>query len=128
MFKIHTTDDGRVPGIEYLPCTGEVQLQVGMLLTQTNGKLAVCTGTDVPQYIAMCEKESAEGELIPVIRVQKDMIFETECSASFTSVKLGNKVTIDATGTKLTATTTSGVAEIVYIDDTKIGSMVRCRF
>lgn len=129
-FKIYQTDDGRVPGIEYLPA-GAITPKVGMVLTQTSGKLAIATGTTAPTYVSMCERETActDGEIIPVLRILPDMIFETEFSAAAGSVKLGDKVTLNAAnGLDVTATTTSGVAEVVYMDGTASGSMCRVRF
>lgn len=128
-FKIHSMDGGRVPGIEYLPA-GTITPKVGMALVQTNGQLALATGANAPTYISMCEKDRActAGEIIPVIRVGKDMILETTFAAAATSVKLGSKVTLHTDGLQVTATTTSGVAEIVYMDGTASGSMCRVRF
>lgn len=129
-FKVHSTDDGRVPGIEYLPC-GAITPKVGMALVQSGGNLAIATGTTKPTYISMCERETActAGDLIPVLRVQPDMIFETKWSAAATAVKLGNKVTMHASdGLQVTATTESGVAEVVGIDGTAVGDTVRVRF
>lgn len=87
-FKIHSIDDNRISGIEYLPC-GAITPKVGMALVQTSGNLALATGTNAPTYISMCEKDSpcTAGDIIPVIRVNKDMIFETTFSAAATSVK-----------------------------------------
>jgi len=82
-FLVHSTDDGRVPGIEYLPA-GAITPEVGMALTQASGKLAVSSGTAKPAYISMCQRETAcaDGELIPVLRVLPDMIFESRWSAA----------------------------------------------
>lgn len=129
-FKIYKTDDGRIPGIEYLPCSA-ITPKVGMALVQSSGNLAIATGTTAPTYISMCEKDSActAGDIIPVIRVSKDMVFETTFSAAATSIKLGNKVTLHASdGMSVTATTTDGVAEVVYMDGTASGAMCRVRF
>lgn len=128
-FKIHSIDDNRVPGIEYLPA-GAITPKVGMALVMSSGQLALATGANAPTYISMCERESActAGDIIPVIRVNHDMIFETEFSAAATSVKLGSKVTLNTDALKVTATTTSGVAEVVYMDGTASGSMCRVRF
>ena len=128
-FKIYSTDDNRVPGIEYLPA-GAITPKVGMALTQTDGKLAVASGTTAPAYISMCEKENAckAGDIIPVIRVGKDMILETTVAAAATGIKLCDKVTLHTDGLQVTATTASGVAEIVYMDGTASGSMCRVRF
>ena len=128
-FKIHSIDDNRISGIEYLPCSA-IKPTIGMALVQSSGNLAKATGTTAPTYISMCEKDSActAGDIIPVIRVNKDMIFETTFSASASSIKLGDKVTIHTDAEQVTATTTSGVAEVVYMDGTAMGSMCRVRF
>lgn len=128
-FKIHTIDDNRVAGIEYM-AAGAITPKVGMALTLSGGKLAVASGTTVPTYLSMCEKEKAcaAGDIIPVIRVGHDMILETTLSAAGTSLKVGDKVTLSADGLQVTATTASGVAELVYIDDMAAGGMCRVRF
>ncbi len=130
MFRIHSVDEGHIPGIEYLPC-GDITPKVGMALVLTGGNLGIATGTSVPSYISMCERENActAGEMIPVIRVSKGMILETDFSAAPTGVKLGDKVTLHASsGMEVTATTTNGIAEVVYMDGTTAGSMCRVRF
>ncbi len=128
-FKIYSTDDNRVPGIEHLPASA-ITPKVGMALTQSGGQLALASGTTAPTYISMCEKDSActAGDIIPVIRVGKDMIFETTFAAAATSIKPGDKVTLHTDGLQITATTTGGVAEVVYMDGTASGSMCRVRF
>lgn len=128
-FKIYSTDDGRVPGIEYLPA-GAIAPKVGMALYQNGGNLAVATGTTKPTYISMCEREAAvtAGTEIPVIRVNADMIFEAPLSVAGTSLKLGDKVTVATGGEQVTATTTDGIAEIVGIVGTAAGDHVRVRF
>ena len=128
-FKIYSTDDNRVPGIEYLPASA-ITPKVGMALTQTTGQLVLATGATAPTYISMCEKdgECTAGDIIPVIRVDKDMILETTFAAAATSIKLGDKVTLHTDGLQVTATTTNGVAEVVYMDGTASGSMCRVRF
>lgn len=130
MFLLHSTDDGRVPPIEYLPCSA-ITPKAGMALVQSSGNLAIATGTTIPTYISMIDRASActAGDIIPVIRIDPDMIFETSFSASAADVKLGQKVTLHASnGGQVTATTTSGVAEVVYMDGTASGSMCRVRF
>lgn len=128
-FKIYSTDDNRVPGIEYLPASA-ITPKVGMALTQTAGQLALPTGSTAPTYISMCEKdgECTAGDIIPVIRVSKDMILETTFAAAATSIELGDKVALHTDGLQVTATTANGVAEVVYMDGTANGSMCRVRF
>lgn len=127
-FKIHSTDDGRVPAVEYLPA-GVITPKVGLALTQTGGLLVSAVGTAAPSYISVCERERAceAGEVIPVVRVAGDTVFETSFSADADSVALGDKVTISADGLSVTATT-GGHAEVVYMDGTGNGSMCRVRF
>lgn len=123
-------EDGALAPYEYLPC-GAITPKLGMALTQTNGNLAIATGTTVPTYISMIECGAAvsAGTLIPVIRVDKGTIYETTLSAAGTSLKLGSKVTLHASnGLQVTATTDSGVAEIVQMLGTTSGSKVRVRF
>lgn len=129
-FKIHSVDDGRGIAIEYLPC-GAITPKVGMALTQTSGKLAIASGTTAPTYISLCERDTAcsAGDIIPVMRVSHDVIFEVTTTAAMTSVNLGDKVTLHTDGLQITATTTSGVAEVVgYPNGTAKGAAARVRF
>ena len=129
-FVPYSTEEGRVQPWEYLPCSA-ITPKIGMALVQSSGNLAIATGTTKPTYICMTERASAvsAGDIIPVIRVDHDIVFETEFSASASSIKLGDKVTLHASdGMSVTATTSSGVAEIVYMDGTASGSMCRVRF
>lgn len=129
MFVIHTIDDDRIPSLEYLPAAA-ITPKIGVALKQSSGQLAVCSGTTKPDYICVTERAAAvaAGTLIPVIRVNEDTVFETEFSASASEIKLGNKVTIASDGARVTATTASGVAEVVYIEDSASGGMCRVRF
>ena len=79
MFVIHTIDDDRIPGLEYLPAAA-ITPKIGVALKQSSGQLAVCSGTTKPDYICMTERAAAvaAGTLIPVIRVNEDTVFETE--------------------------------------------------
>lgn len=118
---------------ERLPA-GAITPKVGMALVQTGGNLAIANGTNIPTYISMTERETAltAGDLIPVIRVDSDTIYETTNSAAFTSIKRGDKVTLHASdGLQVTATTTGGVAEVVDFDDAAkagAGGVVHVRF
>lgn len=127
-FFVHSTDDGRVPGLEYLPC-GAITPKVGMALMWSEGNLIAASGTNRPAYISMCERDTAceKGDVIPVMRAASDVIYETAASVAMTSVKPGNKVTLSADGMSVTATT-GGAAEIVSMDGTDVGSAVRVRF
>ncbi len=119
MFVPHKTAAGNVIPWEKLPA-GAITPKAGMALIQSSGNLAIATGTNAPTYISMMEASAAltAGTPIPVIRVDHDTIYETTNSAAFTSIKRGDKVTLHASnGLQVTATTTSGVAEVVDFDD-----------
>lgn len=127
-FYIDTIAGGDVTQMEYLPA-GKMVVSMGEALTVTGGKLAVATGK--PSYISAYDsqnKEVDEGTLIPCFRVLDEMIFRTSASAALTGVEIGEKVTISADGTQVTATTASGVAEIVSKDGDEAGDTVRVRF
>lgn len=128
-FYIHKVDDGHVPSIEYLPASA-ITPKVGLALTQTGGKLAVASGTTAPAYISMTERDAAvtAGDIIPVIRVDDRTVYATEFTAAGTSINLGDKVTLDASGLGVTATKTGGVAEVVEIGGTAVGDRVYIRF
>ena len=129
-FMLHTTDDGHIPAWEYLPASA-IAPKKGMALTLSSGKLAIATGTTAPIYISMTESASAltAGTIIPVIRVNGNMVFKTTNSAALTGINIGDKVTLHASsGLQITATTTNGVAEIVGMAGTAIGSEVLVRF
>lgn len=129
-FKIHSYDgSNRVEGIEYMPASA-ITPKIGTALKMTDGKLAVASGTSTPTYLSMCERDSAcaAGDIIPVIRVHHGVIYETSFSAAASAVKPGDKVTISGDGGQVTATTTGGVAEIVYIGGTAKDDMCRVRF
>ena len=128
-FKLYKTDVNKVPPIEYMPA-GAITPKMGMALTMSGGNLAIASGTTVPSYVSMVECESAltAGTVIPVIRVLPDMIWETAAQAALTSIKLGDKVTLHTDGMQVTATKTNGVAEVVDMDGTNVGSRVLVRF
>lgn len=119
MFLPYSNAAGNVIPWEYLPC-GAITPKAGMALVQASGNLAIATGTNAPTYISMYEADAAmtAGDKIPVIRVDHDTIYETSNSAAFSSIKRGQKVTLHASnGLQVTATTSSGVAEVVDFDE-----------
>ena len=126
-FLIHDTKDGQPGPWEYLEASAIGACKVGMALTLTDGKLAKATATVKPNYISMYQGTVASGDKIPVLRVLPDTRFKTQLSAAGTELKVGDKVTIDTTGMLATATTASGVLEIVQINGTGIGDDVIVR-
>ena len=128
-FLIHSVEDGHVHAWEYLPCAA-ITPKVGMALAFSSGNLTTASGTTKPEYISMIEKSAAcaAGDRIPVVRADAGLVFETVSSASMASIHAGDKVTIASDGLRVTATTTSGVAEVVEVLDSASGGAVRVRF
>lgn len=126
-FLINDTKDGAPGPWEYLEASALGACKVGMALTLTDGKLAKATETVRPSYISMFEGTVVAGDRIPVIRVLPDTRFKTQLSAAGTALKVGDKVTIDTTAMLATATTASGVLELVEILGTAIGDSVIVR-
>ena len=126
-FLINDTKDGAPGPWEYLEAADIGACKVGMALTLTDGKLTKATGTVRPSYISMFEGTVASGDKIPVLRVLPDTRFKTQLSAEGTELKVGDKVTIDETAMLATATTASGVVELVAILGTEIGDSVIVR-
>lgn len=129
-FMIHSIDGSdRIPGIEYLPCAAiSGGAKVGMPLYWSSGKLAACTATTAPVFISMIDQKGATptaGTLIPVVRIDKDMIFEAPMSWGSSSISgsaiPGAAVTINTTTWGVTDTTSSGVATLVKPSDVSGG-------
>ena len=132
---IHKTDDGHVPPWEYLYAS-DFTPYAGLALIQEDGLLGVAGSTDKPQYICMRESDRDAngdvpldfGDLVPVIRVTPDIIFETTNAVDYTETIIpGDKVTI-CDGLQVTATKTGGVATVVDFDGTAPGSKIRVTF
>ena len=128
-FHVYKTDDGRDLPLEYLPCSA-IAPAAGMALKLTGGNLAKCGAADLPLYISVQESAAAvtAGDRIAVVRVQPDILFETTSSAAMTGVAAGDKVQLNTNALQVTATKTSGVAEIVDMEGTAAGDRVFVRF
>ena len=91
-------------------------------LTLASGKLAAATGTVKPQFICMAEKAEAQTaeDMIPVIAVTEDIIFEVETSAT---LALGASCSIGSDS--LTAVSGAGAGKVVSATE---NGRVRIRF
>ena len=117
-FKIHTVDGGRVPAFEYLAADG-LMPKIGMALVAYGGVLSQAVGAVKPTYISMCEKNTAceDGDIIPVIRVQEDIVFGAGSEDDMAAVKLGDKLTISEDAMGVTNVTDGGTAEVIAKDE-----------
>lgn len=128
MFIPHIWHKGVEPW-EVQPATAGLTLKVGNALRMNGGKLVLATGSNKPEFICMQDAAATTaGQMIHVERVREETVFETELSVASGSIAAGSKYTIDTTGAMITATTDSGVAEVVDFDGTAAGDKVRVRF
>lgn len=128
-FKVQYTDDGRVSPSNICRA-GRLRPRLAWRWFRQAATLPLPKARTNPAYISMCERETAcaAGDLIPVIRVHEDMVFETTFSAAATSVKLGDKVTLHASSGMEVTATTGGACEVVGMDGAAVGDTVRVRF
>lgn len=110
--KLHTSQTASMPALENLPCAAGTSYKIGMGLVVASGVAAKVGATTAPEYICMSEKIGASGQQVQAVRVLKGETYEAPLSADGAALKIGDKVTIDADGIRVTATTTSGVAQI----------------
>lgn len=121
--------NGQPVALEYHEVTTSETVALGEALVMSSGKLTKCGATAKPTYIAMQPITSAPaGSKIACVRVSPDVIYETELSAASASIAKGALYTLASNGLGITATTTSGVAEVVDWDGKAAGDKVRVRF
>jgi len=128
MFKLVKKDDMGDAPIFLMPTTASEVYSDGEALVLTAGKLTKCGVTASPTHIALKPyfAPATGNKDLPVIRVQKNHVYETTTAIDLTAV-VGDKVTLHTDGLKVTTTTVSGVAEIVAISGTVAGSKIQVR-
>ncbi len=128
-FSIHQDDLNTSPQLDYIQATAAESYVPGELLKiSAAGTATKAAGTDAPTYLCNKSLASAKaGDLLQVIRIQKNHKLKTTLSAAGTALKVGEKVTVSADGLQATATTASGVLEIVEIVDSAVGGAVIVR-
>lgn len=127
-FKIHTRDTAAVMPMEYLPGAAGAY-KMGQMLTVAAGKVkpvSAATNT-TPPYVCMAEKTIAEGELVPVVRVSRDTVYETQLNAAAEAAVIGTKLQVAADGVTASAAA-AGTFEIVKLEGTGAGDTVWGRF
>lgn len=131
MFKLIKIENGRqnVPEPEYLDVKSGEAVEIGEALVLSSGVLTKCGETVAPQYIAMGAVTSGTTKReIAACRVEKNQVYEVPVSEPPAELKAGDKVTLDADGMQVTATTTSGVVTVVALNGaTKAGDLITVR-
>lgn len=115
------------PDMIWKPTTTSETYKVGETLKlSSGGTVTKASGTDVPVFVCSADyvAPASNAERIPVIEINPGQKYRVPLQASGVSLKVGDKVTIHTDGLQVTATTTSGVAEIVEIEGTAVGDTV----
>ncbi len=128
MFNLIKIEGGRINVHEPERHTvGASALTIGTVCELTNGLLVAATGTTKPTHVTLAS--GATGASILCGRIEPNQVYETTVSASPTSLKVGQKVTIGTGGSGVTATTTDGVATIVDLCGAAAsGDIIHVRF
>lgn len=114
--KLTKIINGRINVSEplFYDVTASEAVVTGEALVLSSGKLTKCGATTKPAFIALADKAAADSNReLAVIPVENAQLYEVTATASIASLNVGDKVTLSSTATGITATTTSGVAEIV---------------
>lgn len=127
MFVPVKSNTGAMLPWEYLGAAADTY-QAGQMLTVTNGKLAKlgAASTTTPPYLCMADVTAADGQVIPVTRVEGTFLYETTLSALTADAKPGAKVQVAEDG--LTVSQGAGNFELVDVEGTQKGDTVRGRF
>lgn len=116
----------------YLPTQNGAAYTLGEAVKLSGGVVVPATATDTPTHIVGECLTAGERARVFCYPVCPDMVFETTFSAAPTGVAVGDKVTLGIEGGKalsVTATKTSGVAEIHYMANAfALGDAVLVRF
>jgi len=129
VFKLYTTDDGRVPPIEYLPA-GAITPKIGMALYQTSGNLAIASVANDATYMSMVDKSAActAGDLIPVVKIMPDQVWECQ-KDSTNAMVVGTAYDVLAGGLLIDDNGTTGANfQVNYVEGAAAGATVRGRF
>lgn len=108
MFTIHSTRDGRVPAMEYLPAVaggfaiGDALVFSDGLLTPVSAELGAGTD-DGRHYLSVAEKICEEGDLLPVVAVGDDLIVEVTLTKAVAGIAPGAVCTVSVDGLEAVA-------------------------
>ena len=131
MFKLLKIENARmnVPSPVFHNVRASEAVQIGEALVLSDGALTKCGATATPEFIAMADlSATATKREVPVARVEKNQIYEVPVTATPTTLKVGDKVTLHTDGMQVTATTTSGVITVEDLNGaTAVGDKIIVR-
>lgn len=115
---------GNLRSWEYLPAAPGTY-HAGQLLNVSNGLLVEvdAASTVTPPYLCQCDRTVVEGEIIPVVRVSYDDIYETCLGTDAEGLAVGQMLQISAGGETVDAAA-EGSFEVVSFGGTEAGNFV----
>lgn len=132
MFQPAKSDTGAVLPWEYLPAAVDEYLAGQLLNLNASGQLAAIAAdlTTKPAYLCMGDVEiGTAGDILPVTRIQDDVIYETTLAEAATGAVVGTKLQVESGGLQASKPATGGGAfEVVWMEGTAAGDVVRGRF
>ena len=102
-----------------VPVTAGEGYSMGEALVITGGKAKKCGATAKPTHICTQDQAADAKETVLVYPISGTMVFDTVVTAAPADLAVGSKVTLAADGLGVTATTASGVCEIVDLRGAK---------
>lgn len=127
LFKRATNSAKLAPTIKQLAATSGVAYKVGDALGLSSGKAVKVSGTTAPTYICAEEKTAGSSDEISAYLIEHNQEYETTLQTGGTLV-VGVKYTIHSDSAQVTATSTTGVAEVVSVAGSAAGDKVVVRF
>ena len=122
------SDNGAVLPWEYMPAAAAAD-QVGQRRAVSGGTVTAQTDASAttPPYLCMADVTVATaGDPIPVTRVSRDWIYESELNAAMGTAAPGVKASVAADGVSVAST--AGTFELVSVEGTAAGDKVRGRW
>lgn len=129
-FEFLRAENNAAPIEKEVPATAGTTYKHGAAVKYgaSSGTVELATGTNKPEFVYTGKDVTAvTGAKISVVPVLPEYEFESELSTTGTSLKEGQKVTIASDGLRVTATTASGVFQLLEPGKTS-GAYIRGRF
>ena len=134
MFKLIKIQNSgvNVPEPQKFDKSASLRIKAGDALVFENGIIISCPATSVPTHIAFADAKYNEYSVY-AYAINENMLFETNVGEDPSELMLGYKVTIDkdsdGCSSRVTTTTTSGVATIVdLMNASKVGDKITVKF
>ena len=124
-FKIHSTDDGHMPPVQYLPANADTYVWDRPRLTSAYSPLLrpMSGRTPTRGHICMQNKTIANGVLS--VGGYPSIIWDVPIQANDADLAPGLLYTIHTDGLQMTGTTTKGCCKVLEVDGTAAGDHVR---